>query len=300
VEPVLSKSGDTGSFDGAIALKVDRLGFKYFESERYAIRNLSFEIPRGDFVGILGPSQAGKTTLCYALTGLIPHDVVGDMEGTVLINGIDTLTLPVYELSKHYGFVFDNPEYQLSQATVEEEVALGLENRGVDPDVMRPIIDDVLHTMGLDGYQKRSPFQLSGGQQQRLAIATMLVSRPSILILDEPTSFLDPVGKMEVYQALKLLNQEGLTIVLVDHEVELMAQTAKRVFIMNKGEMLMSGPPPEVFRHVDRLEELGLRVPQTAELMARVLPNSRTIPLTVDDALSVIVPNVRRQSGGAV
>lgn len=293
MRPAYSERDESSIPNPDIAIKVEHLSFAYFEAKEYAIKNISMEVRKGDFVGIIGPSRAGKTTLCFALTGLIPHDVVGDMEGTVWLNGIDTKTQPVHELSKHYGFVFDNPEYQLSQATVEEEVALGLENRGVDPEIMRTIIDDALHTMGLDGFQTRSPFELSGGQQQRLAIATMLVSRPSILILDEPTSFLDPQGKLEVYESLKRLNQEGLTIVLVDHEVELMAQAVKKLFVMNRGEILMSGTPAEVFRNVTRLEEIGLRVPQTAELCVKAFPNNAMAPLTIEDALKFILDKVR-------
>ncbi|MEM0117988.1 MAG: ATP-binding cassette domain-containing protein [Conexivisphaerales archaeon] len=299
MHPAISTMPDARKADRDLAFKVENLSFVYFEANEYAIRNISLEIRKGDFVGILGPSRAGKTTLCLALTGLIPHDVVGDMEGTVWLNGIDTATMPVHELSKNYGFVFDNPEYQLSQATVEEEVALGLENRGVDPDQMRAIIDDVLHIMGLDGYQKRSPFELSGGQQQRLAIATMLVSRPSILILDEPTSFLDPRGKQEVYEALRLLNQQGLTIVLVDHEVELMAQVVKKMYIMYKGEIRMSGTPSEVFRNVEGLEEIGLRVPQSAEVVVKAVPNYPRVPLTVDDALGIIEARIKRNEKGS-
>lgn len=276
-----------------LAFKVENLSFAYFGASDYAVKNISLEIAKGDFVGILGPSRAGKTTLCLALTGLIPHDIVGDMEGRVWLNGIDTLSMPVHELSKNYGFVFDNPEYQFSQATVEEEIALGLENRGVEPDKMRELIDDVLHTVGLDGYQKRSPFELSGGQQQRLAIATMLVSKPSILILDEPTSFLDPKGKVEVYEALKKLNKEGLTIILVDHEVELMAQAAKRIIVMNKGELIMQGSPAEVFQNVDKLNDIGLRVPQSTELIVRAMQDRYDVPLAVDDAVRIILNRLK-------
>ena len=287
--------GSQGTSD--IAVQVDALGYKYFQSEKFALRNINLSVKKGEFVGFLGPSQAGKTTLCYALTGLIPHDVLGEMYGSVLINGIDTNSAPVYELSKNYGFVFDNPEYQLSQATVEEEIALGLENRGVNPDMMREVVTEVLRVVGLSGYETRSPFELSGGQQQRLAIATMLVSRPSILILDEPTSFLDPQGKGEVYAALKSLNNDGLTIVLVDHEVELMANAVHRIFVMNQGEIVASGTPQGVFKEVRKMEQIGLRVPQSTELVVKTLDSSDKVPLNVNEAMEVLLPKLEKMSG---
>jgi energy-coupling factor transporter ATP-binding protein EcfA2 len=222
---------------------------------------------------------------------------MGELYGSVLINGIDTNSAPVYELSKNYGFVFDNPEYQLSQATVEEEIALGLENRGVNPDSMREIVTEVQRVVGLSGYETRSPFELSGGQQQRLAIATMLVSKPSILILDEPTSFLDPQGKEEVYAALRSLNDDGLTIVLVDHEVELMANAVDRIFVMNQGEIVASGTPQDVFKQVRRMDQIGLRVPQSTELVVKTLGSSDGVPLTVDEAMNVLLPRLKKRVG---
>jgi len=285
--------GTQGADD--IALQVNELGYKYFQSEKFALRNISLTVKKGEFVGFLGPSQAGKTTLCYALTGLIPHDVLGEMYGSVLINGIDTNSAPVYELSKNYGFVFDNPEYQLSQATVEEEIALGLENRGVNPDMMREVVTEVLRVVGLSGYETRSPFELSGGQQQRLAIATMLVTRPSILILDEPTSFLDPQGKGEVYTALKALNDDGLTIILVDHEVELMANAVHRIFVMNQGEIVASGTPQDVFKDVPKMEQIGLRVPQSTELVVKTLSATDKVPLNVNEALALLLPKLEKR-----
>jgi energy-coupling factor transport system ATP-binding protein len=280
-----------------VAIQVNELSYKYFQAENFALRNINLSVKKGEFVGFLGPSMAGKSTLCYALTGLIPHDVVGELYGSVLINGIDTISAPVYELSKNYGFVFDNPEYQLSQATVEEEIALGLENRGVDPESMREIVAEVQRVVGLSGYGTRSPFELSGGQQQRLAIATMLVSKPSILILDEPTSFLDPQGKEEVYAALKSLNDDGLTIVLVDHEVELMANAVDRIFVMNKGEIVTSGTPQDVFKQVRRMDQIGLRVPQSTELVVKTLGSSDRVPLTVDEAMNVLLPKLEKKVG---
>ena len=295
----MQRSGDevlAGARTNGPAIRTSDLSFVYFGSDRYALYHVNFEVSPGDFVGIIGPSQAGKTTLCYALTGLIPHDVVGQIEGKVYVNGIDTATMQVYELSKQYGFVFDNPEYQLSQASVEEEVALGLENRGVDPDEMDNRIDEALKLVGLEDLRHRSPFELSGGQEQRLAIATMLALKPSILILDEPTSFLDPRGKEEVYATLRSLHAEGLTIVLVDHEVDLMASAVERLFVMAAGQFVVNGAPREVFAQIDRMDALGLRVPQSSEVVARIM-GVEHVPLTVNeafDSLTVVLKGKKK------
>ncbi len=280
------------------AITVTDLTFRYFDAKSDALSKVNLRVRRGEFVGVLGPSQAGKTTLCYALTGLVPHDILGDMAGSVKVNGIDTYGTPVYELSKNYGFVFDNPEYQLSQATVEEEIALGLENRGVDPDEMDGIVKESLKTVGLEGLEKRSPFELSGGQQQRLALATMLAFKPPLLILDEPTSFLDPAGKGEVYEALTRLNRDGLTIILVDHEVELMAGAVGRVLVMKSGSILKDGSPSEVFGDVELMEATGLRVPQSAEVFVKAMGDAKDVPLTVASAAERIASMIGPRSGG--
>jgi len=279
-----------------VAVSIKGLSFKYFGSDSYALHNINMEIKRGEFIGIVGPAGAGKTTLCYAITGLIPNDILGDFEGSVTINGFDTLSHPVYELSKNYGFVFDNPEYQFSQATVEEEVALGLENRGVDPDLMPEIIRSVLKKVKLEGTEKRSPFELSGGQQQRLAIATMLALKPSILILDEPTSYLDPQGKEEVYAVLKELNEEGMTIILVDQEVELMAPLVDKIAIMYNGSIVDYGTPAQVFSNFKSTIELGLRIPQATELVVKLGMNAENgdIPLDVEGAVKFVDSYIKR------
>ncbi|MGC8580147.1 MAG: energy-coupling factor ABC transporter ATP-binding protein [bacterium] len=272
------------------AININGLSFKYFGSDNYALHDINLEIKKGEFIGIVGPAGAGKTTLCYAITGLIPHDILGDFEGSVTINGFNTLSYPVYELSKNYGFIFDNPEYQFSQATVEEEIAIGLENRGVDPDLMPEIIRSSLKAVKLEGTEKRSPFELSGGQQQRLAIASMLALKPSILILDEPTSYLDPQGKEEVYSTLKALNKEGMTIILVDQEVELMAPVVNKIAIMYKGSIVNYGAPAQVFSNIKSTIELGLRIPQATELIVKLGKNAEdgNIPLDVDSAVKFI------------
>lgn len=252
-------------------LKAERLSYKYGEAEDYAIRDINFEIMPGEYVAILGPNGAGKTTLCLTLNGIVPHMTSGEMEGWMLVDGKDTWDLPVRELGKVTGMVFDNPEYQLSQMTVLEEVAVGLENSAVPRDEMIRRIEEVLDIVELTGLEHRSPLALSGGQQQRLAIASALANYPSVLVLDEPTSNLDPVGKEDVFSTCRKLNQErGMTVVIAEHEVETIALYADRVFLMDRGRILLQGPPNEVFAQVKTMSEIGVDVPQVTDLSVRL------------------------------
>lgn len=214
------------------------------------------------------------------------------MEGDVYVYGINTKEVPVRELAKIINIVFDNPEYQLSQMTVEEEVALGLENLGLPREEIQRRVKEVLRIVGLEGLEKRSPFELSGGQQQRLAIASVLAMYPKILVLDEPTSHLDPIGKDEVYWVVRRLNRErGMTIVMVDHEVEMLALCADRILVMDEGRIVLEGTPRQVFSQVDKLRELGLRIPQVTEL-AYALRKLRSwegeYPISIEEAVDLV------------
>jgi len=280
-----------------VVIEVRNLTFRYPFTEEPALKDINLEIRKGEFVGILGPCGAGKTTLCLTLNGIIPNMVQGFMEGEVKVMGMDTRKVPTREIAKYVGMVFDNPEYQLSQMTVEEEVALGLGSLGVPRDEMIKRVREVLKIVGLEGLEKRSPFELSGGQQQRLAIAAALAMMPTVLVLDEPTSNLDPIGKQEVYATVRKLNEErGMTIVMADHEVEFMAAFADRLIVMDKGKIVLNGPPVEVFKHVDLLESIGLRVPQVTELAHKLKKHygkwDGKYPVLVEEAVEKVLEKV--------
>ena len=274
-------------------IEISQLTFTYATAEKPALKNINLTIYEGEYVALLGLNGAGKTTLLLTLNGVIPHMVMGDMEGVVTIAGHDTDALPVRELAKVVGIVFDNPEFQLSQLTVAEEVAFGLENLGVPQAQMHDIIHEVLGVVGLTGLHERSPFALSGGQQQRLAIASALVMRPQIFVMDEPTANVDPIGKEEIFQVARQLNQQhGMTVVISEHEVEVMAEYADRVIVLHEGEIVLNGHPREVFQQVKLLKEICLRVPQVTE-MAYMLDiqglwhAGDAYPITVAEALHV-------------
>jgi energy-coupling factor transporter ATP-binding protein EcfA2 len=189
-------------------------------------------------------------------------------------------------MARSVGVVFDNPEYQFSQATVAEEVAFGLENLGVAPESMPARIGEALEAVGLVGLEERSPFALSGGQQQRLSIASVLVMEPAILVMDEPTSNLDPVGTTEVFDIVRRLNREsGMTVLIAEHDVEALATLVDRIVVLAEGRVALQGRTRQALAHVEELETLGLRPPGVTELAHALAPADPELPVTVDEAL---------------
>lgn len=268
-------------------ISIRDLSFTYAQGTRPAISDISLDIRRGEYVALVGLNGAGKTTLGLCLNGIIPHMLMGEQTGTVRVGGLDPMTLPVREVARLVGMVFDNPEFQMSQITAAEEVALGLENLGVPYEEMLPRIAAALDLVGLAGYDERSPMGLSGGQQQRLAIAATLAMKPQILFMDEPTSNLDPLGKEEIFDIARRLNRdEGMTVIVAEHEVEVLAEYADRIIVLAEGRIALQGTPAEVFAEVARMAELGLRVPQVTEF-ARALAGDGTtdLPVTMSGAL---------------
>lgn len=277
------------------AIEIDRLSFKYRGAEQPALQEISLKIEQGQYVAILGACGAGKTTLCLTMNGIIPNMLVGEMYGTVQVQGSFTHQTPVREMAKRIGMVFDNPEFQLSQMSVREEIALGLENLGLPRNEMERRITEALAIVEMQGFQNRSPMALSGGQQQRIAVAAALAMYPQILVLDEPTTNLDPVGKEEVFRITRKLNKErGMTVVIAEHEVEVVAEYADQVIVLHEGRVIASGPPADVFNQVDLLAQCGLRVPQVTEAIHLATDGHWTgsYPVTLPDAVAALHPRL--------
>lgn len=270
----------------------DSVTYTYAGTEEPALHDISFAIEPGEYVAILGLNGAGKTTLGLCVNGVVPTMLGGDLVGTVTVGGLNVAEYPVREMSKLVGVVFDNPEFQMSQMSVAEEVALGLENAGVPYEDMKRIIPETLELVGLAGFEERSPLGLSGGQQQRLAIAAVLAMKPQILIMDEPTSNLDPIGKQEVFDmAAKLNRDRGMTVIVIEHEVEVMAQYADRVIVLDGGRIVMNGTPQEIFSRVEDLAALKLRVPEAAALAWDLAADglwSGPVPITTEPAVAAV------------
>ncbi|HDH45310.1 MAG TPA: ATP-binding cassette domain-containing protein, partial [Thermococcus sp.] len=235
-------------------IRVEDLSFKYTGAKEYSLKDISFRVKKGEFLGILGASGSGKSTLCLTFNGIIPHSIKGDFEGNVFVKGYNTKEASVAELSKIVGLVLQNPDSQLFNMTVEEEVAFALENLGLNVEEIRRRVYWALKITGLEGLEKEFPPNLSGGQKQRLVIASVLALKPEVLVLDEPTSQLDPMGREQVLSLITLLNKEqGITIVLVEHNTEYLFDFADRIIVLDKGELVMEGKPREIFEEADYL-----------------------------------------------
>jgi energy-coupling factor transport system ATP-binding protein len=224
--------------------------------------DIDLNIERGEFVAILGHNGSGKSTLAKHFNAmLLPSG------GRVLVSGRDTADQnELYEIRRMVGMVLQNPDNQIVSTIVEEDVAFGPENLGVEPSEIRRRVDEALKAVGMLEYREHAPHKLSGGQKQRVAIAGVLAMQPECIVLDEPTSMLDPQGRKEVLDTISRLNRErGITIVLITHFME-EAVLADRVVVLENGRILLQGPPREVFSDIERLRQVGLDVPQPAEL----------------------------------
>ena len=241
-------------------ITASNLTYHYPRADKPALAGLDLTIPAGQFCAALGANGAGKSTLAYALTGFIPHFFHGRLEGHLEVAGHDIAHTPLSRLAGEVGFVFANPFNQITGAkfTVRQEIAFGLENLGVPRSEMVDRVDDMLARLGLDAVADRPPIALSGGQQQRLAIASVLVMRPRVLVFDEPTSQLDPAGSEAIFRLLRSLSDEqGITIVLTGHKVALIAEFADRALILNGGRLEADGAPRKVLADPD-LAQLGI------------------------------------------
>jgi len=269
-------------------IQIENLTYQYAHTDKPALVDINLSINKGEYLAIIGPCGAGKTSLALSLNGIVPHMTVGEMRGKVLVDGIDTTQTQVRDLAHIVGMVFDNPEYQLSQSTVLSEMAIGLENIGIPRDEMLKRIVVALEIVGLSGLEERSPLALSGGQQQRLAIAAALSMYPKVLVLDEPTSNLDPMGKEEVFAVTARLNQEKqMTVVIVEHEVEVIASYADRVIVLDKGQIVNSGNVNNIFSDIDSLDGIGVRSPQVTAIASGLEKKGyhfENLPVTLDGA----------------
>lgn len=226
-----------------------------------SLKHVSFDIKSGSFVGVIGPTGAGKSTLCMALAGIIPNLADGTMTGLVEVNGMNTSRHSVSALSERIGYVQQDPEAQLFCASVEDEIAFPLENRGIAPDIIDKQIDVMLDLVGMIGYRKRVPTSLSGGQMQRVAIAAALAAEPDVLILDEPTAALDPEGKQEVFDVLERIRQtRSMTVIMAEQDTEHIAYWADQVLFMVNGELVRNGDASLFVREKGLLESSGVQV----------------------------------------
>ena len=267
------------------------LTYTYPFAEKPAFKNIDLKIEKGEFILLTGPSGCGKTTLCRCLNGLIPHFYGGKLEGELTVAGLKTTEHAIYELARHVGLVFQNPENQLFALTVEKDVAFGLENLGVPRDEIRRRVDWALKITGIYELRDRAPFELSGGQQQRVAIASVLAMQPEIIVLDEPTSSLDPLSAKNILDVIHRLNKDlGITIILVEHRLDLASRYANRVIVMRDGQIVLDGEPRKVFLQRET-KLIGVGIPKVVRLYLSLKENGvglSKVPLSPEEASQLI------------
>ncbi|MEW6686945.1 MAG: energy-coupling factor transporter ATPase [Candidatus Edwardsbacteria bacterium] len=269
------------------AIDVRHLHFSYTHSKKQALRGLDLSVNPGDSVAIMGESGAGKSTLCLTLNGLIPQFQKGDFSGSVFIFGELSTKKKVYEWATTIGLLFQDFESQLFSTNVELEVTFSLSNLGVPFEQAKQKTKEALFLVGLAEFENRDPATLSGGEKQRLAIASILAVSPSILVLDEPTSDLDPLGKEEIFKITQTL-KNNLTLLIVDHETEEVLNCAK-VVIMHQGKFIREGSPAEIFYHASLLKEFGIRPLDRIELFSRLGITER--PATDEETVEILIKN---------
>lgn len=284
-----------------VTVQVDGLTYSY-PSHATVLHDINLRVLKGEMLGIIGPNGAGKSTLCKALNGLVPHFYGGTYGGTVTVARMNTMKHTVADLSLKIGLVFQEPTNQFSGVStrVDEEVAFGMSMMGFQRDEMLSRIYHSLRQVGLEGLEERSPFELSGGQQQRLAIATVLAVRPEVIVMDEPTAQLDPVGKTEVLETMRALNKEGYTIVVAEHEIEELATFADRIITLNEGRVILQGSTRDVLTRIAELKKIGVDPPSVTELSGLMAEKARLrtdrYPITLDEAITLY----RKLLGGVV
>jgi energy-coupling factor transporter ATPase len=247
-------------------IETKNLTYTYPGATKPSIVDVSIKVEKGEFVLITGPSGCGKTTLCRTFNGLVPHFYQGELKGEISVSGIDTLKHHTYEMAKHVGLVFQNPENQLFALSIEKDVAFGLENVGVPREEMRRKVDWALNQTGIYDIRERSPHEISGGQQQRVAIAAVLAMEPEIIVLDEPTSFLDPLSAEKIFEVIYKLNKEqGITVILVEHRLDLTAKYANHLIVMDRGMVRYEGDPRQILSN-EETRLIGVGIPKATLL----------------------------------
>ncbi len=274
------------------SIKITDLSYRYPTAEEEVLRHVSLTIKKGELCAIVGANGSGKTTLCNAIRGFVPKFYKGEISGEVLVNGKDVQKEDIGSTALEVGFVFQNPFTQISGIadTVYEELAFGLENMGIDPTEINERIEKMMKLTKIEEFRDRDPYQLSGGQQQRVALASILVMGQDILVIDEPTSQLDPQSTDDVFEMIQLMKNMGKTIVLVEHKMEQIAEYADHVVVMDKGKIVLEGTAKEVFSN-PKCMEYHTRLPQSTKIAMELRKEGipfQEIPVTVDETIQIL------------
>lgn len=267
---------------GKPIIEIKDFSYSYPNCETQALKHISLTIEEGDFVGIIGCNKAGKSTLSKAMVGILPYVLGGAYDGDIVVDGKSLSETGGAGATDVIGIVFQDAESQFTQETVEDEIAFAMCNFGFDHNLMIERVEFASKACGLYTMLDRSPFRLSGGQQQRLAIASILALQPRVLLLDESTSQLDPQGRDEVFNLVEELHKKGSTVIMVDHNIEKIADSTNKVLVLHDGEVVTYGNTKEVFANKELLNSHNVRIPQVAD--AAIQLGLSSIPVSLEEA----------------
>lgn len=272
--------------------KLKDVSYKYPLEDREILKNINLDIKKGEFWAVIGKNGSGKTTLCNVLRRFVPDFYKGELKGKITLESKELKDYSAKEIVQKVGFVFQNPFTQISgvKETVFEEIAFGLENLALDAEYIRKRVEETLKLLRIEELRDKNPYELSGGQGQKVALASIIAMDPEIMVIDEPTSQLDPKGTEEIFEIIDILKKEGKTIILVEHKLELIAEYAEKVMVLDEGEMILSGNTEDVLKNKILMEkEIG--IPQYAALAYRLMDKGKVkfeeIPITKEKAVEV-------------
>ncbi|MFQ7233862.1 MAG: energy-coupling factor ABC transporter ATP-binding protein [Enterococcus hulanensis] len=268
-------------------IELEKVTYQYPLDSEAIIKNIDLSIEKGKVYGLIGSNQAGKTTLCNIIRGFIPEMFLGELAGTVTYKGKAIQQYNIGALAAEIGYSSQNPFTQISgvKDTVEEEIAYGMENIGIAPEIMRKKVQELLDLFKLHELKDKNPFELSGGQKQRVALASIVALDPEVIILDEPTSQLDPQSTEEVFEIIAMLKQQGKTIIVVEHKVDLLAEYCDEIILLENGQIVMNGPAHQVLSDPDILNHGGA-LPQVSLFFLQYLKQQTAVPITMAEAIN--------------
>lgn len=284
-------------------IEIKNLTFTYKNAKEKALNNISLEVKAGEILGIIGPTGAGKTTLCRCITGIVPEIYKGTLAGEVRVCGENVRSLSIAQLAGKIGYVQQDAESQLLMTDIEKEIVFPLENLGLAREVIKERLEKALQLVRLEAYRHRHPFYLSGGQKQRVVLAAALAMNPDILILDEATSEVDPIGAEEILSVVKDINTRGKTIILIEHNMEELAQYADRIIVLEQGNKIIEGTTKEVLTNVQVLEELDIYPPEVTQVAVQLVKEGvelKSIPIVLQEAEQLIRAFLGDQKHNAV
>ena len=252
-------------------IEISQLSFRYREGAGPILKGIGLSIPDGAFVGVTGAAGSGKSTLTYAINGIIPHCYPGDFYGSVRVDGLDTCEASLTDISHLVGSVCQDIDSQMVSSVVEDEVLYGLENFGVPKDQVEGRIAEALDAMGISDLRHRGIAEPSGGQKQKVAVASVIALKPRVLVLDEPTAELDPASSLAVFELLaRYARENGTTVIVVEQKIALLSDFADMLLIVDGGKIRFRGTPAEVLEHSDELLEIGVNCPRSTSLVNRL------------------------------